>query len=122
MIAVNRKTNDIYVGGKFQSLGGILLNSIAKWNGTNWIPLKNGVGWSNLGTSSIYFLFIYFIKKIKIVIFAIDFLTNSSGIVVGGSFQSNHLGLQQNNILIWNGTDWEGLDGGVQVILISNNR
>ena len=32
----------LYVGGTFTGAGGILVNSIAKWDGTSWSPLGSG--------------------------------------------------------------------------------
>ncbi len=33
----------IIIGGKFNSIGSILVNNIAKWNGTSWESIGNGL-------------------------------------------------------------------------------
>jgi hypothetical protein len=42
---------NLYAGGAFDSVGGILVNTIAEWNGTKWDSLQNGMsgGWAEGG-------------------------------------------------------------------------
>ncbi len=34
--------NELYVGGYFNTIGGLIAHNIAKWNGTNWSTLGPG--------------------------------------------------------------------------------
>ena len=34
---------ELYVGGGFNTAGGISANNIAKWDGVNWLPLSTGL-------------------------------------------------------------------------------
>jgi hypothetical protein len=42
VFAVAQLGTDIYVGGRFTTVGGITANHIAKWNGTTWSSLGTG--------------------------------------------------------------------------------
>jgi len=41
-LAVDNAGN-LYASGKFTSAGGVMVNSIAKWNGTAWSALGSGM-------------------------------------------------------------------------------
>jgi hypothetical protein len=43
VFALTVYNNELIAGGKFTSVSGVNVNHIAKWNGTNWLPLGNGV-------------------------------------------------------------------------------
>jgi len=86
----------LYVGGFFERAGGptgIVVNNIAKWNGTQWSALAQGVD------SAVYALAVY------------DDGTGSA-LYVGGSFQSAS-GIGARNIAKWNGTTWSPVGGGM---------
>lgn len=86
--AVAVKGTDVYVGGQFLLAGGIPANNIAKWNGTSWSALGEGVdGW----------------------IQALTFV--GEDLYAGGRFW-NAGGLRADNIAKWNGTTWSPLGGG----------
>src|SRR5690349_13840131 len=36
--------SDLYVGGDFERAGDLVLNGLARWDGTNWHSVANGVG------------------------------------------------------------------------------
>jgi hypothetical protein len=42
-LAFDPSTNSLYVGGQFNNAGGVSVNSIAKWDGSNWSALGSGV-------------------------------------------------------------------------------
>lgn len=35
--------NQVFVGGDFRSIGGVVANGVAVWNGANWSPLAGGI-------------------------------------------------------------------------------
>jgi hypothetical protein len=41
--AMTTHNGDLYVGGSFLMAGGVMANHVAKWDGTNWSPLGNGI-------------------------------------------------------------------------------
>ena len=88
-IAVDASGN-LYVGGNFQSAGGVACNYIAKWDGTNWSPLGSGM---DAGVEALAF----------------DPLGN---LYAGGEFTSAG-GVTCNKIAKWNGTSWSPLGSGM---------
>ncbi|MBI5022094.1 MAG: T9SS type A sorting domain-containing protein [Ignavibacteriales bacterium] len=100
-MAVNA-AGEMFVGGSFLTAGGITVNNIAKWNGTNWSALGTGV--YSLGT-----------------VYAIA--VNGSDVYVGGSF-STAGGITVNNIAKWDGNNWSALGSGlsdqVTTLTVSN--
>ncbi|MGE0886034.1 MAG: FG-GAP-like repeat-containing protein [Blastocatellales bacterium] len=85
--------NNVYVGGIFSTAGGVVANRIAKWNGSSWSPLGNGVNGqvSAIGISG-------------------------NDVYVGGSFTSAG-GVNAINIAKWNGSSWSALGSGVDSIV-----
>jgi hypothetical protein len=86
-VAVNG--SDVYVGGRFNTAGGVSASGIAKWNGASWSPLGTGI--SN------------FVYSIAI---------SAGDIVAAGAFTTAG-GIGANNIARWNGSDWSAFGGGV---------
>ncbi len=89
----------LYVGGSFTTAGTLTVNSIAKWDGTNWsalgagIPLTGGYG------------------EVR----AMTVWDDGSGpaLYVGGQFKFAG-GVVANSIAKWNGTAWSALGAGVR--------
>jgi uncharacterized repeat protein (TIGR01451 family) len=93
--AVAVSGSDVYVGGRFSSLGsdnGIAANDVAMWNGHGWFPLGNGVGPS---TQTVYALAVIGGK-----------LYAGGNFTTAGSVSVNHLA-------VWNGSTWSDVGGGV---------
>ncbi len=89
---VDTTSDLLYVGGLFNTAGGININSIATWDGTNWNSFGNNAAFSSPG-----------------VIFSV--LKFNGEIVVAGKFE--FIGSTRvNNIAKWNGTSWEALGDG----------
>jgi hypothetical protein len=87
-------SGNLYVGGGFDSVGGVSATNIAKWDGKAWSALSSGVwGGYTLAVSAL----------------ALD---ASGNLYVGGSF-TNAGGLRANNIAKWSGGSWSALGSGV---------
>ncbi len=80
--------DELYVVGNFRNAGGIEVNGVAKWNGTEWQKMGNGFN------GTVY----------SIVVFEDE-------IIAGGSFTESD-GTPLNRIAKWDGTNWGALDFG----------
>lgn len=94
--------NLLYIGGKFEYIGGKKCRGAAKWNGSNWDSLAGGFDKFNSGN------FINDVKKI---------LRYKNKIYFFGTFfaAGNYTNA---GMAVWNGTDWEStifLTNGGQV-------
>lgn len=80
---------EIYVGGNFTTAGGAPANNIAKWSGTGWTALGNGID----GT--------------------VNALTFYKGnLYAGGSF-TRAGEVSSSAIAYWDGQTWRGMEGGL---------
>jgi len=88
----------LYAGGFFTTAGGVTVNNIAKWDGTEWLalegPLGTGVTAFNRGVS------------------ALAVYDDGSGVslFLGGYFLSAG-GVSVNYIAKWDGAEWSALSG-----------
>lgn len=91
-------SGSLYVAGEFEFAGGVTVNNVAKWDGTEWHPL-------GLGTSG--------------PVYAMS-LASDGSLVVGGDFRFSGLA-ESNNIALWDGEAWQrlgdGTDGVVRAVL-----
>jgi hypothetical protein len=87
-IAINR--NNVYVGGDFNSIGGISANRIAHWDGSKWQALGSGLDDG--------------------IVYAIA--VRGSDIFVGGTFTTAG-GVRVNRMAKWDGRAWSALGHGV---------
>jgi hypothetical protein len=102
----------LYVAGWFETAGGVLVNKIARWDGSEWSaltgPADTGVG----GTNSIRALAVYDDG-------------NGPALYAGGFF-STAGGIPANNIARWNGIGWyplygqsgNGVSGAVEALAV----
>lgn len=82
---------DVYVGGNFQTAGGLPANGIAKWDGVKWTALGSGLaGGGVFGTT---------VQTIKV---------DGPNVYVGGNFITAG-GLPARGIARWNGEGWSAL-------------
>jgi len=78
----------LYVGGDFTVAGNVVVNRIARWNGTTWSPLGNGLGgW-------VHALSVY-----------------NGELIAGGEFTTAG-GVSATYIARWNGASWAPLGTG----------
>jgi trimeric autotransporter adhesin len=87
----------LYVGGTFDFAGGVRVNGIAKWNGTEWSGLVGPTGTIGMGGGDVNALAIF---------------DDGSGeaLYVAGSF-ARAGGVLVNRIAKWDGNSWSGLTG-----------
>ncbi len=87
--------NDVYVGGLFTFAGGIQVNRIAKWNGTNWSSLGGGVNGQ--------------VTSLAVI---------GNDVYAAGNF-SIAGGVPVNNIAKWDGVSWSALGEGLNELVLS---
>ena len=81
---------DLYVGGEFAIAGGVMANSIAKWDGVEWSALGSGIDG-------------------RVDVLAVD---SAGNLYAGGSFLSAG-GASANRIAKWDGKTWSALGSGL---------
>ncbi|MBH8557792.1 T9SS type A sorting domain-containing protein [Hymenobacter negativus] len=91
---VVRSGTDVYIGGDFTTVGNLVANHVAKWNGTAWSSLGTGV--ANGVDRSVYALA----------------LAGNGDVYVGGMFTQAG-GAAANRVARWSGTGWSALGTGV---------
>lgn len=95
---------DLIVGGVFSKMGNTLANNIARWDGTNWHALGNGV--DGMVSS-----------------FCVDSVNNIL-YVGGGIFTADTISVRY--VAGWNGTNWfapgQGITGGALAMTMFKNE
>jgi hypothetical protein len=81
--------NTVYAAGMLTGAGGVLVNKVARWDGSNWSALGSGISGGTY--SGVYALAI-----------------KGTDLYVGGEF-THAGGLTANNIARWNGTSWTSM-------------
>lgn len=87
--------DDLYAAGRFTMAGGVAVNSIAKWNGTNWSALGSGLAGGFANPPFVYALTL-----------------SGSDLYAGGTFTAAG-GNAANYIAKWNGKSWSALGSGI---------
>ncbi len=85
----------LYVGGKFERIGGIEANNIAKWDGENWSALGSGIMDVHYLSASVHALAVM------------------GGDLYAGGWFALAGGEQVNHIAKWDGEKWSDLDEGL---------
>jgi PKD repeat protein len=92
---------NLYAGGGFTTAGKVIANHIAKWDGSNWSALGNGM-------------------DDDVSALAVD----GSGNLYAGGYFITAGGVVVNNIAKWDGTSWSalgnGMDGGVSALAVDS--
>lgn len=90
VLAVTEYKGEIYAGGDFDSAGTVVVNHIAKWNGSSWSPVGTGIGGVSVEALAVY----------------------NGELYAGGRF-SEAGGIPAIAIAKWNGTKWDSVGTGV---------
>lgn len=94
------RSNEVFVCGRFDSAGGIAATNIAKWNGSAWQKLGNGL--TNTGNATIHCLAFF-----------------GNDLYAGGDFSSSY------RVAKWNGTTWSNgsaFNNSVNSLVVFNNE
>jgi len=89
VLTTDTVNNLLYAGGYFITAGGITVNHIAKWNGTDWSALGTGTD-----------------GKVTAL------CMHNGELYAGGAFTTAG-GVSAKNIAKWNGNSWQALGAGV---------
>lgn len=80
----------LIVAGQFAQVGNVAANNIAAWDGSNWIPLSQGLNGE--------------VRALAV---------HNGLLYVGGKFSTAGSVNNVNNIASWNGSNWASLDNGL---------
>jgi len=86
----------LYAGGAFTRAGGQDVNNIARWNGTDWLPVTGPSGTGVLLGGSVFASVVW------------DMTLVDGQLIVAGQFDTAG-GVPANSIAAWNGTTWSSL-------------
>ncbi len=100
----------LYAGGRFTSMGGVAMHQIARWDGSGWSGLSNGITGPVLGLPLPYVRALcVFDDGTGAALYAGGQFTNAGGVVTG-------------SIARWDGTNWSllgsGVDGEVRALRV----
>ncbi len=85
----------LYAGGSFTLAGGVLVNYVARWNGTTWAPLGSGLN-----------------SRVEALAVFDDGSGGGPALVAAGRFLSAG-GVTARRIARWNGSNWAPLGSGM---------
>ncbi len=88
--------DELVAVGDFTTAGGITVNQVAHWNGTQWQAFGTGIG-GHLAT---------------VTIWDTDGPGGAPGIVVVGGTFTEAAGKPGNYVAMWNGSTWQRMDNG----------
>lgn len=88
---------NLYVGGTFANAGGVLNTNIARYDGTNWYALGNGIGYYNATNSNASY---------------VNVLELHNGLLYAGGTFANAGAVPAANVAVWDGSTWSSLGTG----------
>ncbi len=95
--ASEKAVDDLYVGGGFQTAGGAIIGTLARWDGSAWHDVGGGVG----GVASPF-----------VTALACSDALGGDALFAGGSFLTAG-GASASNIARWDGGSWSPLGSGL---------
>ena len=84
---------NLYMGGHFTGVGGASAMNVARWNGSTWSALGNGLGDNTMEVYSLW-------------------ASSPTDVYAGGSFTVFYVPYVSAGIAHWDGSAWSGLGGG----------
>jgi len=97
----------LYAGGDFTVAGGVQANRIARWNGSSWSALGQGVSDASYAAS----------------VHALALFDDGGGSALyAGGFFGLAGGVPANHIARWDGSSWSALGSGLALITYPNTR
>ncbi len=91
----------LYAGGSFTTAGGVTVNRIAKWDGTSWSPLGDGMN-----------------SLVEALTVFDDGSGSGPSLYAGGGFSSAG-GVTANRIARWDGSSWSALSAGMNTWVLA---
>ncbi len=85
---------DLYVGGYFTTVGGVVVNNFARWNGSSWSAVQSAGLHEGVHGYAVYAIGV-----------------NGSDVYAGGAFREAG-DVSANGIAKWNGSGWSALGDG----------
>jgi hypothetical protein len=92
----------LYAGGDFITAGGVVVNGVAKWEGSSWAALGTGLDATGVGV----------VPSVNAMAVFDDGSGSGPALYVGGRFTSAG-GLQASRIAKWDGASWSAVGGGM---------
>lgn len=83
-------SNQLYVGGNFSTIGGLTVNNLARWTGSNWNTVSTGTNGA--------------VKSMSV---------SGTNLIIGGTFTNAGAISGVNGIASWNGTTFSALGNGI---------
>jgi trimeric autotransporter adhesin len=108
VLALAPYSDALYVGGDFTQAGGVNANSVAAWNGFEWVALGDGVA---LGANANGY------PAATVAALAVY----NGQLHAGGSFEVAD-GKPTNHLAVWNGATWNSVGGGLRPEQYSSDR
>jgi hypothetical protein len=91
--------DDVYVGGRLASAGGVQVSGIAKWDGATWSDVGGGID---------------FCRGIFCFPTAYALEVKGNELIVGGNFGSIG-GIPANKVAKWDGSKWSAIGEGINI-------
>ncbi len=95
ILTLTSYNDDLVCGGEFTHFfTGTTMYGVARWSGTQWVPMGGGLGPAGCQVTS---------------------LATSNGVLVAGGVIGTADGAAVQNVAQWNGTQWSDMAGGIHV-------
>ncbi len=115
VLAFTTFNGDLIAGGFFDSAGGAPASQVARWNGTSWSAMGEGISVFNNRYSYKPYSYVYALGVQNNQLYAAGWFSNSGSVTL-------------NNIGRWSGSAWQalgdgsGIDGSVDTLAVYNNE
>lgn len=90
--AAHELGGSLYIAGRFKFAGGVIVNHIARWDGTNFWPLDEGVKNPAIEEMGEY----------------------QGNLIIAGRYLDSISGIPVNGVAMWDGLTWSGFGSGLE--------